>query len=277
MSKVPLDFNTPIMHNRDEAIAIRFYGCIKNACEVMLVSMLENDFGYWVKRYPGVMGISSLKTVKEAYYFLLHFTPKDFLTQMRKPYEPLTERDITGDISRLLGDLADPNKCSVTSLEIAIHQIAKYDFCKKVIVYDTAMSDKTKMYISDLFADTGNKVYMYTGFLKEIVKEEKEVNTFFVDDVEDLMAIMEEYEFEKREKELSEKQFFVESPNAVISQPSKDEKQFAEFKYQQYMKDAVARFDANVMWITSHYVDLNDPNPTAEVTTLSDLGIKRQS
>jgi hypothetical protein len=258
------------MHNRPEVIAVKFYGCIKNACETMLISMLRNDFGYWVKRYPGIKEITGYGSIKETYYQLMKFTPKDFLIKMRKPYDDLIENEIVGDMARLLGDLADPGYSSITSLEIALHEISKYEFCEKIYVYDTALGELTKNYIAGTCSSAGNKVYMYTGFLKELMMPE--VTTYFVDDVEDLMKIMEEYEYDKREDELKGKQFFVESPNAVCGE---NEAGLAEFKYQQYMLDAKKRFDANVTWITSHYVDINDPDPKANITTWGDFGIKK--
>lgn len=262
MAKRYLDFNKPIMDNRPEKIFIKFNGCIKNACEVMLVSMIENDFGYWLARYPGIEKYAAMEDLKEAYYNLMYFTPRRFLVEMRKPLKELTENEIVQDESRLMGDLAIPDYASITSLEIGIREICKYDFCKSITVYDTAMSDKTKMYIANLFAGYEDKIFLYQGFLSEIIDKKPDATTIFIDDVEDLMKIMEECEFNKTMDKFKEKQLFVEGMNAII-----DTKEDGSpvFKFNDYMMEANDRFDANVAWIVSHYIDLNDPNPMVDM------------
>ena len=262
MSKHYLDFNQPIMHNRQEKIAVKFNGCIKNACETMLIAMLDNDFNHWVSRYPGLDDIIKLGNVKEVYYRLMYFTPKSFLTEMRKPYKELSENEITQDISRLLGDLVIPERSSFTSLEIGIREIVKYDFCETITVYDTSMNDATKMYIAKLFHSYENKAYMYTGFLKELVEDSHGITTFFIDDIEELMILMEKYEYNKETEKLKEKQFFVQGLNCITGR-NKDGSPI--YKYEDYMKDSIERFDCNVTWITSHYIDLSNPNPIVDL------------
>lgn len=262
MAKQFMDFNRPIMDNRQEKIAIKFTGCIKNACEAILVSMIESDYGYWLKRYPGISRYTNMMDIKEIYYNLMYYTPKQFLYEMRKPYPDFTENMITKDISRLLGDLLNPNILSMTSLEIGIREICKYGFCESIVVYDTAMNDAVRMYISKLFAGYESKVFMYTGFLKELIDEKPDITTYFIDDIEDLMIIMEEKEFNGETEVLNDKQFFVEGLNAITK---KHEDGSLEFKYMDYMKDANQRFKADVQWMTSHFIDIHDPDPVVDL------------
>ena len=105
-------------------------------------------------------------------------------------------------------------------------------------------------------------LYFYEGFLKELLLKYPDVTTYFVDDAEELMTLMEYYEVMERKDLFNEKQFFVQGLTAIVG---KKEDGKPEYKYEGYMKDAIARFNANVMWMTSHYVDLNDTHPTADL------------
>jgi hypothetical protein len=255
-----MDFSRPIMDNRMEYIAIKFSGCLKNACEEMYVSMMYSDYGKWVEKYPGIEIVKNSKDVKEAYYQLMYYTPERFLVQMRQPKPPLPRREIMGDISHLLGYMAKPQYCSMTTLELAIREVANYDFCKAIYIYDTALSEDTKQYLATFFRGVDNKVFMYTGFFKELVAHHPEITTYFIDNVEDLMETMEYYEGIKEPETLSEKQFFVQG---LASIEKADEKSGEiHYKYENYMKDAIPRFNANVMWIVSHYIDLHSNAPT---------------
>lgn len=257
-----LDFLKPIMHNRDEHIAIKLSGCIKNGAEMVLSNMLDSGYATWVEKYPGLEDLKFIKNVKELYYYLMKFTPYSFLEEVRHPHQPLTEREMKGDLSRLLGDLNDPSKCSVTSLELAIHEISKYEFCKSITVYDTALNDKSKLYIANLFLGQAGKVFVFEGFLKDLISKRPDITTYFIDDVEDLMAVMEDKEYNKEMDVFNEKQIFVNGLNAI---KRVDDKGVPEYKYQQYMEDAQQRWNANVSWIAPHYIDIEAMVQTADL------------
>ena len=265
LSKHFFDFNKPITDNRDEVILIKLTGCLKNACELLFISALSNDYGYWKLRYPGfeyrireeVAGTGTEGT-KRVYYMTMKYTPKDFLIEMRKPKEPLSDEEIAKDLAKLMGEFLDPLRGSFTSLEMGIREIVKYDFCKSIIVYEPAISANVVKYLSHLFSGYESKVYTFEGFLGKALEEHPEVTTIFADDAEEVMKVMEYYEGMEQFDKLSEKQIFIEGMNAVIG---KDSDGKAEFKYQQYMDEAKTRFNANVTWMTSHFIDLSDPMP----------------
>lgn len=244
------------MDNREEVIAVKFSGCMKNAGEMLILAMM-NSGQSWDSKYPGIERLRDIKAHKEAYYLLMHFTQLGLLNELRRPREELSREEMVTDLT-LLSNFFDPYSCAMTTLEIGLREIAKYPWCKNIVIYDTSLNDIEKNYIAGLFKGLEDKVLMYEGFLKElIVDEDANITTFFVDDVEDLMASMEYYEGIKETSKLAEKQFFVQALNCIEENENPEDKE-VKYKYQQYMKDANTRFNANVTYIISHFVDMGD-------------------
>ena len=62
-----VDFASPIMDNRQEVIAVKFGGALKNVCEMMFYAAMANDPQKWIKKYPGLDHLRRCNTIVERF------------------------------------------------------------------------------------------------------------------------------------------------------------------------------------------------------------------
>ena len=81
--------------------------------------------------------------------------------------------DSIKDYARLRA-LMNPYIVSVTNMELLLRNLATYDFCKKIYVFDVAFSDASKLFLRDLFSQSKDKVFLLEGDMKSILEEKPE-------------------------------------------------------------------------------------------------------
>lgn len=255
----PFDFYKPIMENRNEVMAIRFHGTIKNVCEEMVAMIALTNTEKWLSKYPRLHEILDLKDERILFEYTAKYTAENFLSAMATG-KPVPKKEIMDDTAKLMG-IIDPKLVSFTTLEVGLPQIASYDFCKKVYLFDKCINPATKDYIEKNYGFFADKLFMGEGTLKELIEADPEITTIITNDVEEVMEVMELYEGEKTTEKLKDKQFFIEFLPSIDESIKPQPGKLFTVKYEEYLNSSKVRFGANVSWIISHYIDLNDPNP----------------
>lgn len=270
-----VDFASPIIDNRQEVIAVKFGGALKNVCEMMFYSAMANDPQKWIKKYPGLDHLRKCNTIVERFCRLTYLTEETFLQKMRSPLSPLPIDEIHMDNAILRGELMNPMLSSITTLEIGLHNILRHSFCKKLIIFDGAFNTLTKNYFCEEYTSHLNKMCTMEGSLIDVIETDPSITTIFIDDVEVAMQAIEYYEAEKPEL-LKEKAFFIAS-NCSLDL-SKMDGNSAEskrvHKYQDFLDTLPQRFGAQVSWFNLGMVNTSNPGEIVDTNKEQDPSIK---
>ena len=174
------DFAMPIDSSRDEIIAFKFGGCIKNVCELMYYAATKysNFNSKWLTEYPKLNILKDAKTIEERFYLSSFFTASEFLNNMRGslPHKNMAENSI--DYGKLRQSTS-PYDGSATNIELIARNVVNYDFVKKVYIYDAAFSQTDIAYLTQLFGETSNKVLLYEKTFMSIMDEHPAITTAY--------------------------------------------------------------------------------------------------
>lgn len=254
------DFNYPISKTRDEVFLIKFRGGFKNAGELLFKAARScTDFNtYWIDRYPKLSSLASLDE-ENMFAMLSPFKSEEFLKFMSlsfKHYDKLHDhsKSVLQDYAKLMV-LSNPYYASVTNIEMMLHEILTYPFCKRVYFYDTAFSDITKQYLRDTFKTHGAKISIIEGTLLNILTEKPEITTIISDSSDEVVEVIES---EPEGSDKFEKKLFLISyaPNLIDLTGTKKE----QMKHQKFLSETKQRFKCESNWFQLKYVTRFESN-----------------
>ena len=252
-----LDYNRPIDKNRDEIILVKYTGCIKNVGELLYraATSQSNFKSYWLDRYPKFVELSG-KSNQEVFSLLAPFTGPEFLKYMAVSFKSFGMRaidDSIKDYARLRA-LMNPYIVSVTNMELLLRNLASYDFCKKIYVFDVAFSDASKLFLRDLFSQSKDKVFLLEGDMKSILEEKPEITTIITDSAGEVCEFIESRGPE--DEILYKKEFMISAlPNVDHSNLNKGK---ITYMYQKFLSETKERFKCDVTWWQLKYETMFD-------------------
>lgn len=247
-----MDILSHIGENRNETIAIPFFGWIKNPVEMMINYVMESGNAYeWGEKYPVIRSMVSLGNDKlRLFHVSSIFSIKNFLDKMCESEDKLDKRDIEKDFTELISNV-DPKFACPTAMEAIMQRLLSENFVNSVYIYAPWFSDKTKEYIKLLFKNNLNKIYLSECGLKGIIESTNNASTLFVENVDDLMDIIQATP--DNDPSLQSKWFVV---SALPSLESKIKDNFLTghvpenfkpaFMYQDYLNTMPTRFNSKV-------------------------------
>lgn len=259
MSKIcHVDFAAPISEkdDREEVMAIKLGGGIKNVAEMMFYAMKFNGFDKWLKKYPRLEELDQLSS-EERFIRCTYFTEENFLRSMRAPLKPLPAVDIIVDTGIVRGQLLDVNKCNITSMEIGLHNILRHDICKKLYIFDAAFTVSAKDYIYNEYENYKERLSFATGTLIELVESLPEITTIIIDDIEEVVKMI-EYEEVNNPELLKYKAFWISS-NCSIDTSKKSLDYPLAHKYDDFMNTAAKKDGFQVNWYNHAIVSFEKP------------------
>lgn len=242
-----MDIFNHIGDNRNEKIAIPFYGWIKNPVEAMIGTLRDTEnIDQWERKYPFMHQMLTAPDSIRLFNITSLYSIKSFLNEMCKCQDRIDPKEIESDFSHLTG-IMDPNKAIPTVMELMVARLASEDFVKGIYLYAPWFSDVTKAYISNIYRENTNKIFLIEGSLKNIIETRKEMSTIFVENVDDLMDIIQLQD--DGAKILKNKFFVISAMNATNKETrtciieNRDYSKLKEnFKYEEYLKTLPNRF-----------------------------------
>ena len=252
--EVNMDFLAHIEENRNEVIAIPFNGWIKNIGEMMVKYILSTGKIYeWNNKYPFIKDITMMLEQRRLFNTTSFYTSLSFLNAMYESNRNVPRTELQADYSEMMSYL-NPKSAAITNMEIIIIRLLEEAFVKKIYIYSPWFSPEIRDYINRIITKNKDKVYLIESDLIGTFKNNPDITTMFVDEVEDLMRLIQMYP--DHANELNGK-FFVISANPSITKSAKEalaknieiDKIKDMYKYQDYMKTLKNRFNSDAVYI----------------------------
>lgn len=255
-----VDFGAPISESgdRDEVIAIKLGGGIKNPTEMMFYAMKYNGYDKWSKKYPGIQTLDQFSK-EERFIRCTYFTEENFLRAMRAPLDPLPQEEIKIDTGIVRGEYLDLKSCHITAMEVGLHNMLSHSLCKQLHIFDAEFTDSAKEYIYYEYQAYKNKISLVTGSLIEIVENLPNITTIIMDDIEEIVRMI-EYEEVNHPELLKYKAFWIAS-NCSIDTTKSISKSNGKIshKYDDFMENAAKRDGFQVNWFNHSIVSFDHP------------------
>lgn len=254
-----VDFGAPIdeKDERNEVIAVKLGGGIKNVAEMMFYSMRFNNYDKWKKKYPGLEALDQLSS-EERFIRCTYYTEENFLRAMRAPLEPLRVDEIAIDTGVVRGELFDIWLCHLTAMEIGLHNILKHSFCKKLYIFDAVFTENTKEYLYKEYQRFKSSIALASGTLIDIVESLPEITTIIMDDIEEIVKMV-EYEEVKNPELLKGKAFWIASNCSIDTNAKKDDNINLAHKYDDFMSLASKNDGFQINWFNHSIVTFEKP------------------
>ena len=256
-----VDFAAPISESgdRNEIMAIKLGGGIKNPAEMMFYAMKYNGYPEWKKKYPGIETLNGMKNI-ERFLRCTYYTEENFLRAMRNPLPPLSYDEIKIDTGILRGEHLNLNLCSITAMEVGLHNILSQDLCKKLYIFDAFFPESAEKYIYNEYQAYKKKITLATGTLIELVEGIPEITTIIIDDIEEVVRMV-EYEEVNKPDLLQGKAFFIASNCSldINAQSSMSTTGKLAHKYDSFMESAIKKDKFQINWFNHTYVNFENP------------------
>lgn len=244
------DFAMPIDSSRDEIIAFKFGGCIKNIAELMYyaATQFSNFDSKWLIEYPKLSMLKDAKSNEERFYLASLFTAPEFLNVMRAslPRKDATENAV--DYGKLRQHI-NPYKGSATNIELIARNLVNYDFVKKIYIYDAGFSQNDILYLTQLFGESSDKVVTYERTFMELMDTCPEITTVFNDDAGEVVGWVQRHD--EGSSEIQNKCFMISANPNIDQNYGRGE---TIFKHQKFINEMPDRFGASCQWWQMKYI-----------------------
>lgn len=244
------DFAAEIKQTRDEIIAVKFYGGIKNVGEAMYkaITHMGNFKQYWLEDYPGLNVLEQAKSDEERFYLAATVTGPEFLRiVLRKDNTggKVKERSVMiGDYAKIRSRL-NPYELQVTNMELMLRTLAEKEFCKKIYVFEEKFGLNDQLYLAQLFESVGEKVVVFEQGFDEMLKSHPEITTVFTDSTTEVVNYIQS--FPEGDPAVKGKCFMV-GVGPALDRIGNSQNPDDIFKFQPFFKEVPERYGAMVRW-----------------------------
>ena len=236
--------------SRSEVLAFKFTGVMKNVGEILYLSAVSNMDEYnrhWVKQYPKLDMLRVEINKEKRFYISSMYTGPEFLKYMRDKLPPRDINDIQRDYGKLRGK-SEPEKASITNIEIMARNLAMKPDIQKIYIYDVAFSTESQLYLTKLFAGYERKVILIEKSFSELLQLKPEITTIFTDSADEVINYLQL--FPEKSMALKDKMIYLSANPSIdnISNPD------APFKYNDILKTAPLRWHCGLEYFQLKYV-----------------------
>ena len=248
------NFARPINENtRDEFILVKYTGCIKNVGEMLYnATKSQGNGSYWMDKYPMLNELVG-KSDEEAFNLLAPFTGPDFFKFLLASPNIFSVTDtpiVMRDYSNLRS-LSNPYKASITNMELSLRNIASYNFCKEIYIYDVGFTDASKSYLRELFDNAKNKISLISSDIRTIILNKPEITTIITDDNNEVCDLIQSIDEEKRKETFNKKQFLISALPNIKNQENKNDR----YIHQDFLTNVIPRYGCYAEWWQLKFVD----------------------
>lgn len=244
------DFAMPIDSSRDEIIAFKFGGCIKNIGELMYYAATKysNFNSKWLAEYPKLSIFRDAKSAEERFYLTSFFTAAEFLNVMRASLPRKNAAENSVDYGKLRQNV-NPYNGSATNIELIARNLVNYDFVKKIYIYDAGFSQNDILYLTQLFGESSDKVVIYEKTFMSIMDEHPEITTIFNDDAGEVVGWVQKHD--QGSPETKDKCFMISANPNIDQNYGKGD---VIFRHQKFIDEMPDRFGASCQWWQMKYI-----------------------
>jgi hypothetical protein len=236
--------------NRDETLAIPFYGWLKNPVEGMIrYAMRTGKYTEWQLKYPFLEKFHTADQIK-LFSETAQYTINSFRNAMVESGKTknIDEKQADADFNELLMNI-DPNTTSSTIMELMLMKLLTEDFVKCVYIYEPVMSTTVKNYIAKVFNDNVDKIYLVEANVREMIESDNpKFTTVYIEDLELFMDVLQLYTEEDMQKYMAET-FYILPAKSSLTEHAKETsatlgilpKDEDAFKYKNFIDGTLAK------------------------------------
>lgn len=239
-----MDLFTHIGENRDEIIAIPFYGWVRNPVETMIrLLMHTGKFSIWCNKYQ-ILRIMPTNDPERLFTLTMQYTINSFYETLLEcgKLQGLEKNDVEKDFNEMIMR-ADPKLSCKTVMDIMLSRLITEDFVKQLHIYVPAMTKNVKDAILDIFTIGTDSIFLAEADLRKIIEcQNPKFTTIFVEDTDMFMDIIQSYSPEDKKKYMSNTYYILPAKSSLTERAkrmSQDIGMLADstpFKYQEFIK-----------------------------------------
>lgn len=258
-------FDTIKTDNRDEIIAIPFYGWIKNPIETIIRTLMgTGKYARWINKYP-FLAAFPVNDPNRFFSLTMQYTLNSFRKALIESgtKNGIEENQIEADFSEMLAR-ADPSLPCITVMELIIKKLLAEDFVKAIYIYEPAMYDTIKKYLAQTFTENINRIYIVESNIKSIIESnDPKFTTIYAEDTEMFMDVLQSYDNETKKKYMSNTYYILPAKSSLTENAKHLSAEMGIlptdsdiFKYQKYLNGTLAQFQSMIDYLQLKAINL---------------------
>lgn len=255
--------------NRNEIIAIPFYGWIKNPVETIIrVLMNTGNYMKWCNKYPFLRAFP-INDQNRLFSMTMQYTMKTFrdalVTSGKNTNIP--ENVVDANFSEMV-NRCDPDLSCMTIMEFMIMKLLKEDFVKAIYVYEPVMTPSIKKYMAKIFTENTDKIYMVETNIKNIIESnDPKFTTVYVEDLDMFMDILQLYDEEARKKYMSDTLYVMPAKSSLTDQAKRMCAEMGVlptegdvYRYQKFLESSLMEVGSGVNFLQLKAINITNNN-----------------
>lgn len=214
-----MDIFNHIGENRDEIIAVPFYGWIRNPVETMVrYAMSSGRYSYWAGRYE-IFKQLPINDPFRLFNITMQYTIDSFFKAMMNcgKVNNIEKADIEKDFNELIM-LSDPSHSSVTIMDVVLNRLLNEPFLKKIYIYAPVITDAMKNVIMKIFPTHNDIIFVIDATIREAIEyKEDTLTTIMVEDTDMFMDVLQSYSKEERKQYMGNKYFILPAKSSLTN------------------------------------------------------------
>ena len=205
--------------NRNEVIAIPFYGWVRNPVETMIRYLMRTkEYSKWCSKYA-VLRIMPLNDPMRLFSITMQYTINAFFEALVEcgKNSNLSKNDVQKDFNEMIV-LADPKLSCQTSMDLIINKLLTESFVEQIIIYVPVMTDEIKQVIVDTFTVNTDRIFVTEGSLRDVIESSNpKFTTVFVEDTDQFMDVLQSYGPDEKKKYMSNTYYVLPAKSSLTN------------------------------------------------------------
>ena len=254
--------------NRDEIIAIPFYGWVKNPVESMIRYLMSTGkFSKWLSKYPD-LNLFPITDQNRLFSLSSQYTINSFRRLLIESGKRngINENQADADFNEMLMN-ADPRRCVATLMELVVAKLLNEPFVKYIYIYEPVMSDAIKRYLADVYTENTERIILLESNIKAIIESSKpKFTTIYVEDTDQFMDVLQSYTKEEREKYMTTTYYILPAKSSLTDKAKQLSASMGvlptgedPYRYQGFIKGTLAETKSTADFMQLKYIGYNEP------------------
>jgi hypothetical protein len=212
-----------IGENRNEKLAIPFYGWIRNPVETMVRYLMRtSEYSSWCNKYD-ILKLMPLNDPMRLFSVTMQYTINSFfevLVECGKAHN-IPKEDVQVDFNKMMV-LSDPKLSCTTSMDLIINKLLSESFIEMVCIYVPVVTDQVQQVIVDTFTYKTDIIFVTETDLRQIIESKNpKFTTVFVEDLDRFMDILQSYSAEEKKEYMSDTYYVLPAKSSLTEKAKK--------------------------------------------------------
>ena len=256
--------------NRNELLAIPFYGWIKNPVETMIRHLMKTgEIINWRNNRYDFLRAFPFDDPHKLFSLTMQYTINSFrltMIESGKKYG-ITENQAEADFNYLITN-ANPRLSCITVMELMITKLLDESFVKGIYIYDPVMTADMKQYLLKTFTTHNDKIFAVEANIKDIIESENPIfTTVYVEDLDMYMDVLQSYGEEELKKYMSDTYYIMPAKSSLTDGAKQMSaavgilpKDIDVYKYQKFLEGTLKQVNSMVDFLQLKAITLAKPN-----------------